>query len=108
MYHVCLSNLKHMLSRELPLTVRKTVFSHRITPYHVSPEGQESKCQVDVSNRKAKGSAKIILENMDKTMKNLQHIGSIIKYIYGPKYTKYEHKPKRKQSLLTSLFADVI
>ena len=75
-----------MLSRELPLTARKTVFSHRITP-HQSPEGQESKCQVDVSNRKSKGFAKIILENMDKTMQNLQHIGSKIKYIHGPKYT---------------------
>ena len=116
--HVCLPNLKQALSRKLPLNAHKTVsatlspdvelHTYRITPYHVSPEGQESKCQVDVSNRKAKGSAKIILENMDKTMKNLQHIGSIIKYIYGPKYTKYEHKPKRKQSLLTSLFADVI
>ena len=76
-----------MLSRELPLTTRKTVFSHIITPYHVSPEGQESKCQVDVSNRKSKGFAKIILENMDKIMQNLQHIGSLIKYIHGPKYT---------------------
>ena len=26
--HVCLSNLKHPPSRELPLTARKTVFSH--------------------------------------------------------------------------------
>ena len=26
--HVCLSNLKHAPSRELPLTARKTVFSH--------------------------------------------------------------------------------
>ena len=26
--HVCLSNLKHSSSRELPLTARKTVFSH--------------------------------------------------------------------------------
>ena len=26
--HVYLSNLKHALSRELPLTARKTVFSH--------------------------------------------------------------------------------
>ena len=26
--HVCLSNLKHTPSRELPLTARKTVFSH--------------------------------------------------------------------------------
>ena len=26
--HVCLSNLKHAPSRKLPLTVRKTVFSH--------------------------------------------------------------------------------
>ena len=27
-HHVCLSNLKHAPSRELPLTARKTVFSH--------------------------------------------------------------------------------
>ena len=26
--HVCLSNLKHVASCELPLTARKTVFSH--------------------------------------------------------------------------------
>ena len=26
--HICLSNLKHAPSRKLPLTARKTVFSH--------------------------------------------------------------------------------
>ena len=32
--HVCLSNLKHAPSRELPLTARKTVFSHlNLHPY---------------------------------------------------------------------------
>ena len=30
----------------------RTLNTHRITPYHVSSGGQESKCQVDVSQRK--------------------------------------------------------
>ena len=30
----------------------RTLNTHRITPYHVSSRGQESKCQVDVSQRK--------------------------------------------------------
>ena len=44
--------------------------------YHVSSGGQESKCQVDVSQSN-KELAKTKLENMDKTMQKLQHIGSL-------------------------------
>ena len=56
----------------------RTLNTHRITPYHVSSGGQEreSKCQVDVSQRN-KELAKTNLKNMDRTMQELQHIGSI-------------------------------
>ena len=37
-HHVCLSNLKHAPSRELPLTARKTVFSH-LNVKDAVPEG---------------------------------------------------------------------
>ena len=39
--------------------------------------GQESKCQVDVSQRKNKELAKTNLKNMDRTMQESQHIRSI-------------------------------
>ena len=42
--------------------------THRITPYHVCPEGQESKCQVDVSQRKLKGLAQNQPRKHGKTM----------------------------------------
>ena len=50
--------------------------THRITPYHVCPEGQESKCQVDVSQRKLKGLAKTNLENMEKPWSSTSELKS--------------------------------
>ena len=40
--------------------------THRITPYHFSPRGRESKCHADVSGRKYMMD-KTNLGNMDKT-----------------------------------------
>ena len=57
--------------------------THRITQYHVSPRGQESKCHVDVSQREL-GRTKPTLG----TCKNEQHI------VIGP--------PKNKKHGLTS------
>ena len=50
--------------------------THRTTSYHVFPRGQNSKCHVDVSQRRCRMD-KTNIGNMGKTMKNEQHIGSI-------------------------------
>ena len=74
-------------SRNGPIMISWTLTlnsnTHRITPYHVSPRGQESKCHVDISQREYR---------KDKTnLRNMQ------------KLTAYRNRsPKNKKHGLTS------
>ena len=51
----------------------RTPNTHRITPYHVSSGGQESKCHVDVSQRKNKELAKTNLKTTGSPSSKYEH-----------------------------------
>ena len=59
----------------------RTLKTHRITPYHVSSGGQDSKCQVDVSQRKYKiGQNKPLKHGQNHARVNFHVVRSVLQY----------------------------